>query len=128
MLHAVLMLVALQCFGDLISAAASLPIPGMVLGLVSLLSVLSLRGWRLGRERAVPDALNRVAGSLHGHFGLLFVPAGAGVMANIDMLATEGLPLLATVLLSTAATIATTATVAAWRSKVALSAGTATAE
>jgi holin-like protein len=128
MLYAVLTLIALQCLGDLIAAATSLPIPGMVIGLMLLLCSLGIRSWRLGSQRAVPDALNRVAGTLHGHFGLLFVPAGVGVVANIDRLETDGLALLAAVLLSTAVTIAITAMIAAWRPKVVHSPDTVAAE
>lgn len=117
MLYAILTLIAVQCLGDLIAAAIALPIPGMVIGLMLLLCCLGIRGWWLGSQRAVPDALNRVAGTLHGHFGLLFVPAGVGVVANIDRLATDGLALLAAVLLSTAVTIALTAMIAALRPK-----------
>jgi holin-like protein len=115
MLYAGLALVALQCLGDLIAAAGSLPIPGMVIGLILLFCGLSVRGWWLGSQRAVPGALNRLAGSLHSHFGLLFVPAGVGVVANIDRLAMDGPALLAAVLISTAVTVAVTATIAAVR-------------
>lgn len=118
MLYAVLTLVALQCVGDLIAAAASLPIPGMVIGLVLLVCGLGVRGWRLGFQHAVPEALNRTAGTLHGNFGLLFVPAGVGVVANLPRLAADGLALLGAVLLSTAITIAVTATIAAVRRKI----------
>lgn len=128
MLYAVLTLVVLQCLGDLVAAAASLPIPGMVIGLMLLLCGLGIRSWRLGSQRAAPDALNRVAGTLHSHFGLLFVPAGVGVIANIDRLATDGLALLGAVLLSTTVTIAVTATIAAWRPKVVHSLDTLPAE
>ena len=51
----------------------NLPIPGAVIALL-LLSALTLRGrW--------PDVLGRMAKSLRDHFGLLFVPAGAGISA-----------------------------------------------
>lgn len=128
MLYAVLMLVALQCLGDLIAGAASLPIPGMVIGLMLLLCGLGLRGWWLGSQHAVPGALNRVAGTLHGHFGLLFVPAGVGVIANLDRIASSGLALLVVVLLSTAVTIAVTAMIVAWCPKVVHSPDTVAAE
>ncbi|MGA9014020.1 MAG: CidA/LrgA family protein [Acetobacteraceae bacterium] len=50
----------------------NLPIPGAVIALL-LLSALTLRGrW--------PDVLGRMAKSLRDHFGLLFVPAGAGIL------------------------------------------------
>ena len=118
MLYAVLTLIALQFLGDLIASATALSIPGMVIGLMLLLCALAIRSWWLGSECAVPDELNSAAGTLHSHFGLLFVPAGVGVMANIDLLAANGLVLLVAVLLSTVATIAVTATVAALRPKV----------
>jgi holin-like protein len=127
LLHTVLVLIALQCAGDLIAAAASVPIPGMVIGLVLLLAGLGIRGRRLGPQRAVPHALARIAETLHGHFGLLFVPAGVGVLANIGRLAANGPALLAAVLCSTALTIAVTATIAAGRDPVS-SRNTASAE
>jgi holin-like protein len=115
MLHAILILVAAQFVGDLIADFASLPIPGMVIGLVLLLAGLWLRGRLPGAERAVPEQLSRAAKCIHDHFGLLFVPAGAGVMANADHLAVDGSTLVATVLISTVLTIALTALVIATR-------------
>jgi putative effector of murein hydrolase LrgA (UPF0299 family) len=112
----------------LVAAALSLPPPGIIIGLLLLLCGLGIRSWRLGAERAVPEALNRIAATLHGHFGLLFVPAGVGVVANIDRLAADGLALLTAVLLSTAVTIAVTAKIAAWQPKVVHSADTMAAE
>jgi len=128
MLYAVLALIALQCLGDLMAAVASLPIPGMAIGMMLLVCGLSIRGWWLGSQRAVPDVLNRLAGSLHGHFGLLFVPAGVGVVGNIDRLAAHAFALLGAVLLSTAATVAVSATIAGMRSKATRSADSVAAE
>jgi holin-like protein len=84
----------------------------VVIDLPLLPLVLAFRGRRLGRERAVPAWLIRVAKGLHDHFGLLFVPAGAGVVANIDRLAIEGPVLVVVLLLSTIATIGVTALIA----------------
>lgn len=111
MLFAVLALFALQFVGDLIAGVLPFPIPGMVIGLVLLLAALTVRRHWLGPERAVPDALSSVTSALHGHFGLLFVPAGVGVVANIDRLRVDGLALFGVVLLSTAATIGITAAI-----------------
>jgi holin-like protein len=128
MLYAVLTFIVLQCLGDLIAAGTSLSIPGTVIGLMLLLCGLGIRSWWLGSQRAVPDALSRAAGTLHGHFGLLFVPAGVGVVANMDRVAADGLALFAAVLLSTMITIAVTATIAALRPKVVHSSETIPAE
>ena len=113
MLYAVLTLFALQFLGDGIAALLSLPIPGMVIGLMVLLLGFGLRGSLLGRERAVPEAFERVAKSLHDHFGLLFVPAGAGIVANLGLVASDGAALLVTIVLSTTTTVAMTALIAA---------------
>lgn len=113
MLHAILILVGLQCAGDLVVAAAHLPVPGTVIGLLLLLCGLSLRGQGIGAARAVPESLERTSRALHDHFGLLFVPAGAGVVAQFGQLAEHGIALVFIITLSTAATIGITALVAA---------------
>jgi holin-like protein len=109
MLHALLTLIAFQLVGDLIADFSSVPVPGMVIGLLLLLAAIGLRGRMLGADRAVPPELSQVAKSLHDHLGLLFVPAGAGIMANVTNLAADGIGLLVAVLISTVATIGVTA-------------------
>jgi holin-like protein len=115
MLYAVAALIVFQYLGQVIGDAVTLPIPGVVIALLLLLSALALRGWWLGPEHAVPDVLSRMAKALHDHFGLLFVPAGVGIVDNFGRLAAHVPALLAAVLLSTIATIAVTALVAARR-------------
>ncbi|MCU0987663.1 MAG: CidA/LrgA family protein [Acetobacteraceae bacterium] len=104
--QAFLLLMALQLGGDFAAAAVGLPVPGMVLGLAALFTILCLRGWRLGRERAVPASLSAVAGGLHATLGLLFVPAGVGILAHLSVFADEGPAILAATIGSTLATIA----------------------
>jgi holin-like protein len=128
MLYAVLTLFALQFLGDVIAAMLSLPIPGMVIGLMLLLLGFGLRGSLLGRERAVPDAFERVAKSLHDHLGLLFVPAGAGIVANLSLVASDGAMLLVTILLSTVTTVALTGLIAVGQPQAAHPLHTAAAE
>lgn len=115
MLRAVLTLFALQCLGDEIATVASLPIPGMVIGMFLLFSALSLRKWKSGDKRAVPVALGRIANHLHGNFGLLFIPAGVGVTANINVMRRDALALIVVIVISTAITIIVTSVVVAWR-------------
>ena len=118
MLHAMLLLAGFQLLGDMLADAASVPVPGTVIGLVLLLGVLWLRG-RLPRIKdPVPGALEHTARGLHENLGLLFVPAGAGIIAHIDDLAANGIGLIASVLISTTATIAITALVVSWRRAV----------
>lgn len=102
MLSGVLILLGCQLAGELIVVALGLPVPGPVMGM--LLLVVGLLLWR----RQVPEALRRVAETLLGHLALLFVPAGVGLMVHFDLLAREWLVLAATLILSTAITMAFT--------------------
>jgi len=113
--QAFLLLVSLQLAGDVASRLAGLPVPGMVIGLALLFAILCLRARRLGRERAVPAGLAAVAGGLHATLGLLFVPAGVGILAHLPLFAHEGPAILAAVVASTLAAIAVTAAIAARR-------------
>jgi holin-like protein len=126
--QAFLLLVALQLAGEVAARALGLPVPGTVLGLAALFAILCLRGRRLGRERAVPAALASVAAGLHGTLGLLFVPAGVGILAHLSLFAQEGPAILAAVLASTLAAIAVTATIAARQARTARRAATLAAE
>lgn len=113
MLNAFLLLIALQLIGELIVERTGAPVPGMVVGLLLLLGLLVLRGHHLDPQRAVPAGLDAVAKGLHGHLGLLFVPAGAGILTQGGQLAIDGIAILAAVLLSTVAALTVTARLAA---------------
>lgn len=113
MINSLLLLLCLQLVGDGVAAALRLPVPGMVLGLALLLGILTVRGHRLGAERAIPPALAATAATLHGHLGLLFVPAGVGILAHRDLLAAEGPAILAAVVVSTLLALWLTAVIAA---------------
>jgi holin-like protein len=119
MLHAMLLLVGLQLLGDMLADSISVPVPGMVIGLVLLLGTLWGRGRLPKIKDPIPAALEHAARGLHENLGLLFVPAGAGIIAHTDDLASNGLGLIAAVLISTTATIAITALVVSWRRAVA---------
>ena len=113
--YAILALIGFQLLGDMIADLTSVPVPGMVIGLVLLLAVLWIRGRTAGTEHAVPAEFQSTAKVLHDNLGLLFVPAGAGVMANLSVLATDAIGLFAAVLVSTMATIAVSGLIAGWR-------------
>ncbi len=87
--------------GEALSAATGLPIPGSVLGMLLLTAGL-LSG--VVREEWVA----RMADGLLDHLGLLFVPPGVGVMLHFDLIGREWLPMVVTVLASTAAVLAVT--------------------
>lgn len=95
MLNALTVLVLFQFIGEVAARSAALPLPGPVLGLVLLLL------WLLLRQRAPGVELRQVSGWLLGHFGLLFVPAGVGIVTQLDVIEANWLPLLVAIPVST---------------------------
>src|SRR3954452_16934916 len=91
--------------GEVLARLGLLPIPGPVIGLVLLYANLTLR-------RGLPDDLGALADRVLQLLGMLFVPAGVGVIAHLDLLRTEIVPILAAVIGGTAVTILATALVA----------------
>lgn len=105
MLPAILTLMALQLIGEAVRDAFSVPIPGPVIGMFLLAAVLVIRRRRMD---PVPSALEATAETLISHMGLLFVPAGVGIIAEADLLRQEWLPVVAAVVGSTVLSLAVT--------------------
>ncbi len=95
-----------QLMGEAASRALALPVPGPVLGLVLLL--LGLHLFRTNPAQAGPGDLENVADGLLANLGLLFVPAGAGVVKHLGLLAQHGLAIGAALVGSTALTLVVT--------------------
>ncbi len=93
-----------MCFalGEILSRTGLLPFPGSVIGLVLLYANLLI----LGR---LPAMLGTLADNVLGFLGMLFVPAGVGVLAYLDLFRAEAVPIAAAVLGGTAVTVAVTA-------------------
>jgi holin-like protein len=107
MLAAFLSLVGCQLVGELIRQALHLPLPGPVIGMFLLATVLGLRGRRTNKA-AIPQSLDTMAETLIAYMGLLFVPAGVGIVAQLGLLRQEWLPILVGVLGSTILSVAVT--------------------
>ncbi len=106
-------LLACQLAGEALGRALRLPVPGPVLGMVLLFGLLLLRGRLRGRAE-VPDEFGRTADALLGNLGLLFVPAGVGVVLYLPLLARDWAPLSLAVVAGTLATVAFTGRLAQW--------------
>jgi holin-like protein len=104
MLAAITVLLVFQLIGEVAVIAFGLPIPGPVVGMALLFVALIVRG-------SVTEELGSTANGLLRHLSLLFVPAGVGVMAHLNRLANEWLPITVSLVLSTLLTIAVTAVV-----------------
>ena len=99
MLAAISCLVGCQLMGEVIREATHLPVPGPVIGMSLLAAILTIR-YR-GAGRAVPPTLVRTAEALISVMGLLFVPAGVGLIADAHLIREQWLPILAALLGST---------------------------
>ena len=92
------------CFalGEILARSGLLPFPGSVIGLVLLYANLLILGH-------LPLALGTLADNILSFLGMLFVPAGVGVLAYLDLFRAEAVPIAAAVLGGTAVTVAVTA-------------------
>jgi len=104
MIAALTQLLVFQLLGEVVARWLALPVPGPVLGMLFLFLALMLRG---GPSRQ----LQETSQNLLQHLSLLFVPAGVGIMVHLNRVADEWLPLLLSLLISTASTLAVTALV-----------------
>ena len=95
MLRALTALVLCQFCGEVIARGLGIPLPGPVVGLVLLLLVLIVR-------RGPDEALRDTSNGLLRHLSLLFVPAGVGIVTQLDALQRNWLPIVASILVSTA--------------------------
>ena len=97
---ALLLLVGCQLLGELIRGALQLPIPGPVIGMFLLAGILGSRS-KVTKDAKTPAPLKSVAETLIGNMGLLFVPAGVGIIAQFGLLRSEWLPIAAGLVVST---------------------------
>lgn len=102
MIAAFALILVCQLFGEVVSELFDLPVPGPVIGMVLLFIGLLVK-------RKPPKVLTDAADNLLIHFSLLFVPAGVGVVTQIDRLKGDWLPIAAALTISTLLTIVLTA-------------------
>jgi len=99
MLNALTLLILCQFVGEILARGLGLPVPGPVVGLVILLAGLVFR--ERATRRGPGQDLKATAAGLLGNLGLLFVPAGVGVVTQLDVLGRNWLPIAAAILIST---------------------------
>ncbi|MGC8524455.1 MAG: CidA/LrgA family protein [Acidibrevibacterium sp.] len=107
MVQGVTVLLICQFIGEVLTRALALPVPGPVLGMLILLAGLALGG-RAGKS--APE-VKRAAEGLLSHLGLLFVPAGVGVITELDVLGANWLAVVLTLFGSTMAGLIVTGVV-----------------
>jgi len=104
-----------QLIGEALARASNLPVPGPLLGMALLLLFLVVRdrASRLAPRVLAPPLvdgrLESTGKGLLANLSLMFVPAGAGIVGRLDVLAVHGIALAVVVLVSTVTTLAATA-------------------
>src|SRR5690349_8953139 len=105
MIRGIAALLLFQLLGESLVFLTGLPVPGPVVGLVLLFLVL-LASRDLGQETQV--SVEQVANGLLANLGLLFVPAGVGVVALWSVVRGQGLAIGVVLVLSAVFTLAVT--------------------
>lgn len=119
MIGGIALLLACELAGETLRSLAHLAVPGPVLGMLLLTGLLLARQRRADEAGSAPEAggdsgLERVAGGLISNMGLLFVPAGVGVIAQFALIRAQWLPILAGLFGSTLLGLLATALVMRW--------------
>lgn len=102
MLRALAALLLFQSIGEGLAYLFRLPVPGPVIGMLLLFSLVMLRP-------RVADAIEPTALELLRHLSLLFVPAGVGIMVSADRIRGDALAVVVAVAVSTTLAIAASA-------------------
>jgi putative effector of murein hydrolase LrgA (UPF0299 family) len=110
MLRALAVLLTCQLVGEIITRGLGLPLPGPVLGLVILVALLLVFARRriILPETVDGTPLGRLSNGLLATMGVLFVPAGVGVIQQLGPLGQYGVALAVALLVSTIATLVVT--------------------
>jgi holin-like protein len=104
LLTAFAMLLVFQCLGEGLVFLFGWPVPGPVTGMLLLLAAL------VAAPR-LQDVVEAGATELLRHLSLLFVPAGVGIVVAASSAGGQWLAIVASVIVSTSATLAVTALV-----------------
>jgi holin-like protein len=92
------LIMGFQLAGEALVAAAEIPFPRPLCGMLLLLGWLCIGG-------GASEDLSRTAGTLVDHLGLLFVPAGAAIVGFGTLIARDGLAIAGALVVSTALAI-----------------------
>jgi holin-like protein len=102
MLYGISVIFTALVAGEALSRLGAVPIPGSVMGMI-LLAIFGLL------RRGFDPRVAHTANGLLRYLGVLFVPAGVGIMTLAGKIQSQGLALLTTLILSTVVTMAATA-------------------
>lgn len=110
MLASLSLILLCQLIGEAVVRGLGMPLPGPVLGLLLLLILL------LARDRVAllaqgplrDGGVESASKGLLSHLSLLFVPAGVGIVQELDLLAAHGIAIVVVLALSVIVTLLAT--------------------
>jgi len=109
MLQGFFILLACQLLGESVSRGLHVPIPGPVLGILLLLLLLAVRAWQTGTDPAQRDTpLGTAADGLLRNLGLLFVPAGVGIVQSFHLVLANSVAVVVALIGSSVITLVVT--------------------
>lgn len=113
MIAALTILLGCQLAGEILARTSTVPVPGPVIGLALLAAGL---WWNARRTNAPPEAieqtqLGKVSLALLANLGLMFVPAGVGVVEQLPVLGGNAIAITVALVASTALTLVVTVAV-----------------
>jgi holin-like protein len=116
MIRALALLLSCQLAGEVVARGLALPVPGPVIGLALLacLAVAYTRASGLPPAAIEKTALGATASTLLGSLGILFVPAGVGIVRQLPLVAAHAVGILAALFVSTVLTLVVTVYVFLW--------------
>ncbi len=110
MIRALALLLLCQLAGEILARSAGAPVPGPVIGLALLAAGALVHARVAGRDPSDIEHtdLGRVSAALLGSLGILFVPAGVGIVQQLPVVGAYALQLFVALVVSTALTLVVT--------------------
>jgi holin-like protein len=110
MIRALALLLVCQLAGEVLARVLGLAVPGPVIGLALLALLAVVHARVVGAETSAIEKteLGVTASALLGSLGLLFVPAGVGIVQQLPLIGAYALPIFAALLVSTVLTLLVT--------------------
>jgi len=108
MLNSIFTIVLFQLVGEFIQKFLEISIPGPVIGLILLLTVLLIKNKYFNASTNFQNDLIRSCESLLNYLPLLFIPVGVGVVMHLTLLEDNLISVITIIILGTLLTLAIT--------------------
>ena len=108
MLNSIFIILLFQLIGEFIQKFFELSIPGPVIGLIFLLSVMLIIKKMNKQDTGFETKLVNSAENLLTYLPLLFIPVGVGVVMHLSLLEENLVPVILVIIIGTLLTLALT--------------------